>query len=303
MPQITDIRATEILDSRGHPTVAASVVLDAGASGHAAAPSGAFTGSREAVELRDKDPKRYGGKGVTLAVGHVNGELRSALRGRDPQDQRGIDSLMIELDGKSTKSRLGANAILAVSLAVARAAVKSHSWRSASEHPNCWIPVMQQCLRRGIDAELFEIGCAVRARPKDGLHIGPALCAVAGLRSPAPRDTTRRQALARLAIGRLTRGGVIPFKECASRAARPHVPPRRSRRFASPVVATSSRRHADQRAPPARDDHSEASTPARRSLERLPTARRPAAALDSRRLPRQHAFPSRLRRSCHSKDR
>src|SRR5438552_4286998 len=124
MAKIKDIYGIEILDSRGNPTVAASVVLDTGASGYAAAPSGASTGSREAVELRDKDPKRYGGKGVTQAVANVNGELREALLGRDAADQAGIDRLMVERDGTPNKSRLGANAILAVSLALAKAAAQ-----------------------------------------------------------------------------------------------------------------------------------------------------------------------------------
>jgi len=121
MAQITDIRGIEILDSRGNPTVAATVVLQGGATGYAAAPSGASTGSREAVELRDKDAGRYGGKGVTKAVAHVNTELHKALLGRDAADQAALDQVMIELDGTDNKERLGANAILAVSLAAAKA--------------------------------------------------------------------------------------------------------------------------------------------------------------------------------------
>ena len=124
MTSIIDIRGLEIIDSRGNPTVAATVTLEGGASGYAAAPSGASTGSREAVELRDKEPLRYGGKGVRRAVGHVNGELRAALLGHDGADQAGIDQRMIALDGTATKARLGANAILAVSLAAARAAAR-----------------------------------------------------------------------------------------------------------------------------------------------------------------------------------
>jgi enolase len=121
MARIKDVRGIEILDSRGNPTVAATVVLDSGATGYAAAPSGASTGSREAVELRDKEPNRYGGKGVGRAVAHVDGELRKALLGRDAADQAGIDRAMVELDATPNKSRLGANAILAVSLALAKA--------------------------------------------------------------------------------------------------------------------------------------------------------------------------------------
>ena len=119
MTTIQHVRGFEILDSRGNPTVAAEVVLADGSKGFAASPSGASTGSREALELRDGDAKRYGGKGVLRAVGHVNGELQRALLGRDVQDQAALDQIMIELDGTPTKARLGANAILAVSLATA----------------------------------------------------------------------------------------------------------------------------------------------------------------------------------------
>ncbi len=125
MALIQNIRGFEILDSRGNPTVAAEVVLTNGARGFAASPSGASTGSREALELRDSDPRRYFGKGVLKAVSHVNDEIRNALVGRNATDQAYIDELMIELDGTSTKSRLGANALLAVSLAVAKAAAAS----------------------------------------------------------------------------------------------------------------------------------------------------------------------------------
>jgi enolase len=122
MSRIADIQGREIIDSRGNPTVEADVVLDSGSLGRAAVPSGASTGTREAVELRDGDPKRYLGKGVLHAVANVNGVLRAALVGRDAQDQRGLDARMIELDGTDNKSHLGANAILAVSLAAAHAA-------------------------------------------------------------------------------------------------------------------------------------------------------------------------------------
>ncbi|MFL6622040.1 MAG: phosphopyruvate hydratase [Sulfurifustis sp.] len=122
MSAIADIRAREILDSRGNPTVEADVLLQSGVMGRAAVPSGASTGSREALELRDGDAKRYFGKGVTRACANVNGEIRKLLLGRDSRDQAGIDRAMIELDGTETKSRLGANALLAVSMATARAA-------------------------------------------------------------------------------------------------------------------------------------------------------------------------------------
>jgi enolase len=122
MPQILDIRAREVLDSRGNPTVEAEVVLDSGQVGRAAVPSGASTGSREAVELRDGDPKRYSGKGVLKAVGHLRGEIRRALVGTELVGQEAIDRKLLELDGTEQKARLGANAILAASMAYARAA-------------------------------------------------------------------------------------------------------------------------------------------------------------------------------------
>src|SRR6187455_2444909 len=122
MSAIVDVIAREILDSRGNPTVEADVLRESGVMGRAAVPSGASTGSREAVELRDGDKKRYMGKGVLQAVINANGELRNALIGHDVMDQRGIDATMIALDATETKSRLGANALLAVSLAAAHAA-------------------------------------------------------------------------------------------------------------------------------------------------------------------------------------
>jgi enolase len=122
MAAIADIIAREVLDSRGNPTVEAEVVLDTGARGHAIVPSGASTGAHEAVELRDGDKARYGGKGVLKAVASVEGEIFDAISGLDPLDQIKIDETMIELDGTPNKARLGANAMLAVSLAVAKAA-------------------------------------------------------------------------------------------------------------------------------------------------------------------------------------
>ncbi|MBB4635864.1 phosphopyruvate hydratase [Longimicrobium terrae] len=124
MAIITEIRAREILDSRGNPTVEADVLLSSGAVGRAAVPSGASTGEHEAVELRDGDKDRYLGKGVLRAVDHVEGELADLLIGADAYDQAGLDRAMIELDGTPNKSRLGANALLAVSLAAARAAAE-----------------------------------------------------------------------------------------------------------------------------------------------------------------------------------
>jgi enolase len=122
MTGIAEVRGREILDSRGHPTVEADVRLESGAFGRAAVPSGASTGSREAVELRDGDSSRYLGRGVLQAVAHVNGTIREALLGQDPTQQAAIDSLLKALDGTANKSSLGANAILAVSLATAHAA-------------------------------------------------------------------------------------------------------------------------------------------------------------------------------------
>lgn len=124
MSAIIDIIGREILDSRGNPTVEAEVWLESGAVGRAAVPSGASTGVREALELRDKDPKRYGGKGVLTAVEHVSGEIADALIGMESTDQAFIDRTMINLDGTENKGRLGANAILAVSMAVARASAE-----------------------------------------------------------------------------------------------------------------------------------------------------------------------------------
>jgi enolase len=122
MSEIVDITGREILDSRGNPTVEVEVLLDCGALGRAAVPSGASTGEHEAVELRDGDPAVYLGKGVLNAVENVNGEIASALVGLDPADQRALDHALVELDGTPTKSRLGANAILGCSLAAAKAA-------------------------------------------------------------------------------------------------------------------------------------------------------------------------------------
>jgi enolase len=125
MTRIKDVHAHEILDSRGNPTLEAEVVLEDGSLGRAAVPSGASTGKREALELRDADNARYGGKGVLLAVRNVEQELAPLLRGRDARQQREIDQLLIEKDGTPSKERLGANALLGVSLATARAAAQS----------------------------------------------------------------------------------------------------------------------------------------------------------------------------------
>src|SRR5439155_1648673 len=125
MSTIADIQAREIIDSRGNPTIEVDVALANGASGRAAVPSGASTGEHEALELRDGDAKRYGGKGVSKAVKNVTQRILPTLRGVDALDQLSVDRVMLELDGTETKSKLGANAILAVSLATAKAAIEA----------------------------------------------------------------------------------------------------------------------------------------------------------------------------------
>lgn len=127
MSEIVDIKAREIMDSRGNPTVEADVITATGTIGRAAVPSGASTGSREALELRDKDKSRYLGKGVLKAVANIQGEIRDALVGTDVSDQKTVDRKMIELDGTDSKSRLGANATLGVSMATAHAAAQEKS--------------------------------------------------------------------------------------------------------------------------------------------------------------------------------
>ena len=121
MTEIVDIRGREILDSRGNPTVEVEVLTASGALGRAAVPSGASTGVHEALEMRDKDPKRYGGKGVQKAVANINGVLRDSLLAEAFADQQAVDNRMIELDGTQNKGNLGANALLAISLACAKA--------------------------------------------------------------------------------------------------------------------------------------------------------------------------------------
>src|SRR5215468_12363356 len=120
--KVTRVRARQVIDSRGNPTVEADVTLESGAFGRAAVPSGASTGEHEALELRDGDKSRFGGKSVRKAVGNVNHKIAPILKGLDARDQATIDNKLIEIDGTPTKKNLGANATLAVSLAVARAA-------------------------------------------------------------------------------------------------------------------------------------------------------------------------------------
>src|SRR6185503_14891802 len=125
--KIDSISAWQVFDSRGFPTVEAEVVLANGARGRGLAPSGASTGQFEALELRDKDPKRFRGKSVFKAIANINGEIARALRGRDVLEQRALDELLIELDGTPNKSRFGANAILPVSMAIAQAAAAARA--------------------------------------------------------------------------------------------------------------------------------------------------------------------------------
>lgn len=144
MSAIVDIVGREILDSRGNPTVECDVLLESGTMGRAAVPSGASTGSREAIELRDGDPKRYLGKGVLKAVEHINTEISEAVMGLDASEQNFLDKTLIDLDGTENKSRLGANAMLAVSMAVARAAAEESGlplYRYFGGMNGCQLPV------------------------------------------------------------------------------------------------------------------------------------------------------------------
>ena len=144
MSAIVDIVGREILDSRGNPTVECDVLLESGVMGRAAVPSGASTGSREAIELRDGDKSRYGGKGVLRAVEHINTEISEAVMGLDAAEQIFLDQTLIDLDGTENKSRLGANALLAVSMAVARAAAEESGlplYRYFGGMAGCQLPV------------------------------------------------------------------------------------------------------------------------------------------------------------------
>ncbi len=182
MTSITQIKGREILDSRGNPTVEAEVTLSDGSIGRAAAPSGASTGEREAIELRDGDPARYGGKGVLKAVGHINGEIADRVLGLEAGDQRALDEAMIELDGTHNKSRLGANAILAVSLAHAHAVAASNSlplFRSLGGYDAVTLPVPMMNIINGgehadnsVDLQEFMILPVGAARFSEALRYG-----------------------------------------------------------------------------------------------------------------------------------
>lgn len=157
MTQITSIRAREIIDSRGNPTLEADVSLSSGVVGRAAVPSGASTGAREAIELRDGDKTRYLGKGVQKAVANVNGPIAAALIGKDANDQAGLDAELIALDGTENKARLGANALLGVSLAVAHAAAKANGqalWQRILGGRQALLPVpMMNIINGGAHAD------------------------------------------------------------------------------------------------------------------------------------------------------
>src|SRR3954451_16274504 len=182
MTAIVDIVARQILDSRGNPTVEVDVILEDGSMGRAAVPSGASTGAHEAVELRDGDSARWGGKGVGKAVGNVNGEIAAAIVGRDAADQAGLDAALIALDGAANKGRLGANAILGVSLATAKAAAASAGmplYRYVGGVASRTLPVPLMNIINGgahadnpIDIQEFMIVPAGAETFSDGLRMG-----------------------------------------------------------------------------------------------------------------------------------
>ena len=157
MTTITKIHAREILDSRGNPTLEADVTLSDGSFGRAMVPSGASTGTKEAVELRDGDKTRYLGKGVQKAVGHVNGAIAQALTGFDAADQTGLDRRLIDLDGTENKGRLGANALLGVSMAAAHAVAASRKqalWQYLANGRDVSLPVpMMNIINGGAHAD------------------------------------------------------------------------------------------------------------------------------------------------------
>ncbi|MDX2112168.1 MAG: phosphopyruvate hydratase [Alphaproteobacteria bacterium] len=182
MTDIIHLHAREIIDSRGNPTIEVDVGLEDGAFGRAAVPSGASTGSLEAIELRDGDKKRFGGKGVKKAVASVNGEIADALMGMDASEQRRIDGMMIQLDGTKNKSRLGANAMLGVSLAVAKAAADSQGvslWRYVGGANARVLPVPMMNIINGgahadnkLDIQEFMIMPVAAASMHDAIRMG-----------------------------------------------------------------------------------------------------------------------------------
>ncbi len=182
MTAITHVHAREILDSRGNPTLEAEVLTESGGHGRMAVPSGASTGSHEAVELRDGDPSRYGGKGVLTAVEHAVGEIANAIIGLDATDQQEVDDVMLELDGTDNKGRLGANALLGVSGAVARAAADMHGlplYRYLGGTAACTLPVPMMNIINGgqhadntVDFQEFMVVPAGAPTFREGLRMG-----------------------------------------------------------------------------------------------------------------------------------
>jgi enolase len=227
MSSIVDVVAREILDSRGNPTVEADVLIESGVMGRAAVPSGASTGSREALELRDKDKGRYGGKGVLKAVEHVNTEISEAIMGLDAQEQSFIDKTLIELDGTENKSRLGANALLAVSMAVAKAAAEESGlplYRYFGGSGSMQMPVpMMNVINGGAHANnnldiqefmIVPVGAAsFREALRCGAEVFHALRGILDSRRLSTRSETRRFARAAQ-----QRSGVAAGPEAIERA-------------------------------------------------------------------------------------
>ena len=211
MPEINQMRAREVLDSRGNPTVEVDVLLDDGARGRATVPSGASTGKAEALELRDDDPRRYHGRGVLRAVSHVRCEIAAALRGCDAMDQTGVDQTLVKLDGTANKTRLGANAMLGVSLAVAHAAAASAkvplyrylSGVSSLELPVPMVNIMSGGMHGGgnIDFQDYQVIPLAATRYSEALHH-------AGLIYRAMRDVLKSRGVYRPGVA--DEGGYAP---------------------------------------------------------------------------------------------
>ena len=192
--KITDVHGREILDSRGNPTVEVEVTLEGGARGRAGVPSGASTGEREALELRDGDKSRYLGKGVRKAVGNVNGEIASAIKGKE-LSQRQLDEAMIALDGTPTKSRLGANALLGVSMAAMRAEARERRQAALRAHRRARpaIPDPATTLAGADDEHPQRRRARGLERRLPGIHGDAGRLPVVQRRAalPAPRSSTR----------------------------------------------------------------------------------------------------------------
>jgi enolase len=238
VPRISDVRAREIMDSRGNPTVEVDVLLDGGVLGRAAVPSGASTGAHEAVELRDGDPARYGGKGVRRAVANVAEMIAPAVRGHDATDQRGLDARLVELDGTDDRSNLGANAVLGVSLATARAAAVAcglplHAYLGGPNAHTLPVPCMNVLnggshaesnvdlqefmvvpVGAGTFAEALRIGAEVYHRLKAGLRergLGTGLGDEGGFAPDLPSNTAALDLL----VEAIERAGYAPGTDVA----------------------------------------------------------------------------------------